>query len=214
MTALKTPGEGARGVAGNLMASSMSGAGTRYLAGYFRGSMGFADALGLEGSALKGAQTAVSHMVGALGEQGVVGKAGAKFVGQEGAKKLLEGSVLKQLGYKGAFKAAATSTGARVLGARAIGLALPGVQVVAAASFLYDVGKMAGEVVKSGIDLARDANRSMLGSINKPMFGMGYKDTELAATSRARGVMAIQNSRLNARSALGSEASMMAAHFG
>jgi hypothetical protein len=46
------------------------------------------------------------------------------------------------------------------------------------------------------------------------MFGMGYNDTEAAATSRARGVMAIQNSRLNARSMLGSEAGMMAAHFG
>jgi hypothetical protein len=54
----------------------------------------------------------------------------------------------------------------------------------------------------------------MKGTINKPLFGMGYKDTEVAATSRARGVMAIQNSQLNARSALGSEASMMAAHFG
>jgi hypothetical protein len=46
------------------------------------------------------------------------------------------------------------------------------------------------------------------------MFGTGFKDNEVAATSRARGVMAIQNSRLNARSLLGSEASMMAAHFG
>jgi len=73
---------------------------------------------------------------------------------------------------------------------------------------------MAGEVIKSGINFARDANKSLQGSINKPMFGMGYKDTEAAATSRARGVMAIQNSRLNARSMLGSEAAMMAAHYG
>lgn len=54
----------------------------------------------------------------------------------------------------------------------------------------------------------------MQGTINKPLFGTGYVDNEVAASSRARGVMAIQNSRLNARSLLGSEASMMAAHFG
>jgi hypothetical protein len=93
-------------------------------------------------------------------------------------------------------------------------MAIPGLQFVAAASFVYDLGKMAGEVVKSGINLARDANKSLQGSINKPMFGMGYRDTEAAATSRSRGVMAIQNSRLNARSVLGSEAGMMASHFG
>jgi hypothetical protein len=73
---------------------------------------------------------------------------------------------------------------------------------------------MGGEVVKSGINLAKDAVKSMKGSIDKPSFGMGYKDNEVAATSRARGVMAIQNSRLNARSALGSEGAMMASHFG
>jgi hypothetical protein len=54
----------------------------------------------------------------------------------------------------------------------------------------------------------------MQGSMNKPLFGAGFKDNEVAATSRSRGVMAIQNSRLNARSSLGSEGAMMAAHFG
>ena len=79
---------------------------------------------------------------------------------------------------------------------------------------MYDLGKMAGEVVKSGINLAKDAGKSLQGDIYKPSFGAGYKDTEAAATSRSRGVMAIQNSRLNARSMLGSEGAMMAAHYG
>ena len=93
-------------------------------------------------------------------------------------------------------------------------MALPGVQLLAAASFIYDIGRMGGEVIKSGINLAKDANKSLQGSISKPTFGMGYKDTEAAATSRSRGVQAIQNSRLNARSALGTEGAMMAAHYG
>jgi hypothetical protein len=83
------------------------------------------------------------------------------------------------------------------------------------ASFVYDISKMASTaIIGGGARMARDAVKSMQGSINKPSFGMGFVDNEVAATSRARGVMAIQNSRLNARSTLGAEASMMSAHFG
>jgi len=99
-------------------------------------------------------------------------------------------------------------------GTRALGLALPGLNVIATASMVYDLTKLAAMGVVSAGNFAKDAVKSMQGSMHKPMFGMGYQDTEVAATSRARGVMAIQNSRLNARSTLGSEASMMAAHFG
>jgi hypothetical protein len=194
---------GEKGVAGNLMASSMGGQGTRYLSGYFRGAQGFAKTAGLMDDSLRGATTAVKHLSEALG--------GNKM---RVAQKALSEGVFKTLGTKRVLQASMTSTGARVLGARAAALAIPGLQVVAAASLVYDLGRMGGEVIKSGINLARDASASIQGSINKPMFGMGYRDTELAATSRSRGVMAIQNSRLNARSVLGSEASMMAAHFG
>ena len=78
----------------------------------------------------------------------------------------------------------------------------------------YDVGKLTGEIFKSEVNFIGDAAKSLQGSINKPIFGMGYKDTQFAATSRSRGVMAIQNSRLNSRSMLGSEAGMLASHFG
>ena len=192
------------GVAGNLLASSMGGLGTQYLGGYFRGAQGFATAGGLSGAAEKGALRAVSHLDEAFAKIGI----------KTSAKTVLEGGVIKNLTSTQILKTLGTSGGAKVLGARAAALAVPGLQFVAAASFVYDLGKMGGEVIKSGINLARDANKSLQGSINKPMFGMGYKDTEAAATSRARGVMAIQNSRLNARSVLGSEAAVMASHFG
>ena len=107
-----------------------------------------------------------------------------------------------------------TKTGAAVLGARAAAFAVPGLNLLATAALVYDLGRLGGEGIKSGINLIRDAGKSLQGSLSKPIFGMGYRDTEAASTSRSRGVMAIQNSRLNARSALGSEASMMAAHFG
>lgn len=202
-TGLAAMRAGEKGVAGNLMASAMGGQGTRYLSGYFRGAQGFAKTAGLMDDSLRGATTAVKHLSEALG--------GNKM---RVAQKALSEGVFKTLGTKRVLQASMTSTGARVLGARAAALAIPGLQVVAAASLVYDLGRMGGEVIKSGINLARDASASIQGSINKPMFGMGYRDTELAATSRSRGVMAIQNSRLNARSVLGSEASMMAAHFG
>jgi hypothetical protein len=86
--------------------------------------------------------------------------------------------------------------------------------VLATGQLIYDISKGAGKLVAGGVNLAKDAVKSMQGSMNKPMFGAGFKDNEIAATSRSRGVMAIQNSRLNARSLLGSEAAMMAAHFG
>lgn len=205
----------ARGVAGNLLASSMFGAGTQYLGGYFRGAQGFATAGGLSETAKKGALRAVSHLDEALGKPKIVealSKIGLR--GPDIGARALEQGVFKTLGKGITLRTLGTSAGAKVLGARAAAMAIPGLQFVAAASFVYDLGRMAGEVVKSGINLARDANKSLQGSINKPMFGMGYRDTEVAATSRARGVMAIQNSRLNARSVLGSEAVMMASHFG
>jgi hypothetical protein len=206
MSTIRAGGAEAKGVAGNLLASSMGGKGTQYLGGYFRGAQGFANSAGLMGASETGAKMAVTHMETALAKIGLQGPGIAT--------RALEGSVLKTLGKGGTARVLGTSAGAKVLGARAAAMAIPGLQFVAAASFVYDLGKMAGEVVKSGINLARDANKSLQGSINKPMFGMGYRDTEAAATSRSRGVMAIQNSRLNARSVLGSEAGMMASHFG
>ena len=197
------------GSRGNLIASSMSGEATRYAAGYFRGAQGYARKGGLEGKALSGAEKAVAQMAESLGQKQIAGK-----VGLEAAHHVLEQGAFKTLGSKGVMEALGTKSGAKVLGARAAAMAIPGLNVIATAALVYDLGKMAGEVVKSGINLAKDAGKSLQGDIYKPSFGMGYKDTEAAATSRSRGVMAIQNSRLNARSMLGSEGAMMAAHYG
>lgn len=77
-----------------------------------------------------------------------------------------------------------------------------------------DFAMMGGKLVGASMRLGIDAGKSLQGSINKPAFGMGFKDNTIASTSRQRGVMAIQNSRLNMRSALGSEASFVHARFG
>jgi hypothetical protein len=195
------------GLTGNLMASAGSSVASRYVQGYGRGALGMIDSGGLTDDAMRGAKQAVSHIQTGIQKAGIAGPFD---------QRVLQGSVVKNLGGIGnALKVATKSKqGAAVLGMRTAMMAIPGLNVLATASLVYDLGKMGGQLVKSGINLAKDANKSLKGSIDKPMFGMGYKDNEVAATSRARGVMAIQNSRLNARSMLGSEGSMMAAHFG
>lgn len=225
LMAQKTITKSEIGLTGNLMASAGATEGSRFVQGYFRGALGHAGSggLGLVGQANAGANRAVSHLAMALDRTGKAGlgiddagRLTGRFAGvyERKAALALEQGVFKTLGPKAVMQAASTKTGAMALGARTAAMAIPGLNLLATASLVYDLGKLGGEVVKSGINLAKDAVKSMKGSIDKPMFGMGYKDNEVAATSRARGVAAIQNSRLNARSALGSEGAMMASHFG
>lgn len=136
---------------------------------------------------------------------------GAAKMGQQ----LLGQGIYKTLGAKGTMQAIKYG-GAKVgmaVGARAIGMALPGINLIFAADMAYQLAKLGGKAIKGGINFGKAGMRSMEGSMYGGMFG-GYKDDEVRATSRARGVSAIQNSRLNARSLLGSEGAMMAAHFG
>lgn len=143
----------------------------------------------------------------------------ARFVG--GAFRELSGAgKMLQIGTTAAFRGGTTAgrlAGLKVAGSgvvKGIGGLAPGLNVLATGQLIYDLAKGAGKIAVKGVNFAKDALKSMQGTINKPMFGTGFKDNEVAATSRSRGVMAIQNSRLNARSLLGSEASMLAAHFG
>jgi len=144
----------------------------------------------------------------------------AKYVG--GFRRELAGGMKQlQIGAKAALNRGAEPmmrlAGLRTFGSGVVkgtGAFMPGLNVLATGQLIYDLAKGAGKIAVKGVNFAKDALKSMQGTINKPMFGSGFKDNEVAATSRSRGVMAIQNSRLNARSLLGSEASMLAAHFG
>lgn len=83
----------------------------------------------------------------------------------------------------------------------------------------YDIAKLGVNlakemVVKPVTNFVKDGFKSYKGQLDKAPMGMGFKDNSVAMTSRQRGVMAISNSRLNARSVLGNEAAGMAAHFG
>jgi hypothetical protein len=137
---------------------------------------------------------------------------GAAKMGQ----RLLGEGIYKTLGARGTMQAIKFG-GAKVgmaVGARAVAAAVPGLNLIFAADMAYQLAKLGGLAVKAGINFGKDGMKSMQGNMHTGVFGAGYKDDEVRATSRARGVSAIQNSRLNARSLLGSEGAMMASHFG
>jgi hypothetical protein len=169
------------------------------------------------------------YKMGAAGSVDDVGHVSRMFMSAHGgagylddADQVLRGGV-KQIRStsadlaKTAFKAGDRATAARMGGqylstyGKVAGKAFNAAMY---ATLAYDAGKLVGNMAMAGVNFSKDAIKSMQGTINKPIFGAGFKDNEVAATSRARGVMAIQNSRLNARSMLGSEAGMMAARFG
>jgi hypothetical protein len=131
------------------------------------------------------------------------------------AVETVEKGILKTLGSKGALTAVkhgGARVGLAVAGEAALA-AVPGLNLIFAADMAYQLAKLGGLAVKAGINFGKDGMKSMQGNMYGGMFG-SYKDDEVRATSRARGVAAIQNSRLNARSLLGSEGAMMASHFG
>ena len=132
------------------------------------------------------------------------------------AVETLEKGILKTVGSKGALSAikhGGARVGLAVAGEAALA-AVPGLNLIFAADMAYQLAKLGGLAVKAGINFGKDGMKSMQGNMHTGIFGAGYKDDEVRATSRARGVSAIQNSRLNARSLLGSEGAMMASHFG
>ncbi len=154
--------------------------------------------------------TGSTHLASSLAPEIVSARTGLA------ATQTVDQGIIKSLGVRGAAQAARAG-GARVglaVAGEAALAAIPGVNLIFAADMAFQLAKLAGLGVKAGINFAKDGVKSMEGTMNNGVFGNGYKDNEVAATSRARGVMAIQNSRLNARSLLGSEGSMMHAHFG
>lgn len=176
-------------------------------------------ALGMDGSGGAGSRALNMALGRGIGVQNVAASMAPEAIAYRSglmATEIAEKGLIKTFGVKGASKFAMQTGSARVgmaLAGEAALAAVPGLNLIFAADLAYQLAKLGGLAVKGAINFGKDAMKSMQGNINGGMFGT-YKDDEVRATSRARGVMAIQNSRLNARSLLGSEGAMMAAHFG
>jgi len=191
------------------MAASSEGVISRHLLGYQAGAMrGSSISAGQSLARTAGFESVAGGYANAIAD---MGKAGLDVV--DGSLMRAGSKVGGMRAITGASKGARMSA-AKVVGMRGLTAASKFAGPVGWAMLAYDAGKLIGNGMKSAISLTGDAIESMQGSMNKPIFGMGYKDTQFAATSRARGVMAIQNSRMNARNVLGNEAGMVAAHFG
>ena len=135
----------------------------------------------------------------------------AKGLGKEAAVKFAE---------KGAVKLGVSLATRAAIGAAVAPIPIVGqiIDIGLALWMAYDVAKFAAKnlpgLIKAGINTIASPIKSYMGDIMKPQFGMGFKPTVASTTSRSRGVNAIQNSRLNARSVLGSEAGSLYQHFG
>lgn len=96
----------------------------------------------------------------------------------------------------------------------ASGPAAPFVAAAGYAWLAHDLAKMGTKAMGHTAGLFVEGAKSFRGDLNVGIMGRTFRDNEVTMTSRARGVQAIQNSRLNARSILGNEAAAMAGHFG
>lgn len=106
--------------------------------------------------------------------------------------------------------------GLRLGGARLASLGARFIPVAGQALLAYDLARMATRgagAAARGFSNAIEDVRESAGLQNR-MLERSFQDTEMTMTNRQRASQAIQNSRLNARSALGAEAGTMAAHFG
>lgn len=196
-------------------ATAMSGAG--YLSGRMGGFMFGAgqhigadvlSGLGRGANVGYGRAAAMASKIGLGVSQGTRHSAGRMLsAGFDMAQKAFAGGH-KMAGFKAAGR------GTLLAGARVGSYLLPGVNVAMALWAVHDLARLGtkavGHTARLGVEAFQDFNRGL----NTGIMENNFTDTEATMTSRARGVQAIQNSRLNARSILGSEAGSMHAHFG
>jgi len=142
-------------------------------------------------------------------ELGIERNAAGRITAREAAKGAGRAAVGKKAAFSGAAKGLALMGGSI-----ATGPAAPIVATVGAAIFAKDVLKLATTGAGHAMETGLGAAKSLQGGLNTGIMEGGFTDNETTLTSRSRGVMAISNSRLNARSVLGHEASAMSQHFG
>lgn len=204
---------GAAGVPGGRVASAqslmMSGPGTitgrmgGYMAGTVKGATGREMSTAARPFANQGAQQAFGRA------RADVAKLGLENRANWGVGSAARGAV--QSKSAGGLKA-----GAKLIGSRGIQAASRLAGPVGAGLMAYDVTKgffeITGAITRDLTNFASEANSDP--GMRGRMLEGEFQDNRASLSSRQRGVMAIQNSRLNSRSVLGSEAGRVASHFG
>lgn len=198
---------GSRMSAGGALAMSGGGSISGRIGGFYAGA-----GTGVGGQVLResGRGAHIGFAKSSRMMQGVGLTPGAQYTARQMAQAGFQ--TAKQAGTWGA-RAAAVGKGTALAGARIGGLAIPGVNILMTAWLVHDLAKLGVKGVGHGIKTAGEAVQSLEGDLRTGIMDKGFTDTQATMTSRARGVQAIQNSRLNARSILGNEAGAMASHF-
>lgn len=201
-----------------------AGVGSKYTAASFLDAAGGANTLAARQAITNSVRSRVSgRVMGFMDAATEMGRARSLLGAGTGAEQAAARYYMKGLtnpaAIAGAEKAVASFGAEGAMGAvtRFAPIAAKGMKflpVIGNALMIRDAIKITGAAVGGLVKTGMEAAQSIKGSIDRPLFGMGYRDNEVASTSRQRGVMAIQNSQLNARSMLGSEAAGLHAHFG
>jgi hypothetical protein len=171
------------------------------------------------GSKAKGANVARDYALGKLFTANDGFAASEKFIGKSAFKTAYGSGALK------AGAAMAEHGGAAIGGVSTLGAATYGAYLAAGtllrAYTWYGTAKFAAETAYKGLEAyyykAPMAAYSAVGrQLTRGAFSSGDAAllTGIPANNRMRAVQAIQGSRMNARSALGGEASLLAGHFG
>jgi hypothetical protein len=140
-------------------------------------------------------------------------KGSSKFIGKLNAIEA-KGARIRLMGEASEFSLSAT--GAAFGGiAKVAGGVLTGYATALTAYQIADTAYTLGEAVfyKTPKRAYSDINRMLTRGMG-PISPQGWITGPSASTNRARAVQAIQASKLNARAALGSEASLLSGHFG
>lgn len=180
---------------------SIGGRGGQFIGGYAAGARdlampamegtAFARGLNLSQRGLRGIGITEAEAAGKIGIRRGIQALGGVAGEQAGKRLAMEGA--------GALAARGALAGAKFL------------PVIGWMWTAYDIAKA---VVPRAPEFAADVYRSYTGWGNRRMFGAPFQTNEAAITTRQRGVMAIQNSRMNARSVIGAEAGGIHAYFG
>ncbi len=200
---------GNRAVSGNEAASYISASGRGTISNAVSGYVQGASRAGFHAEAHQTIAGSKSPAAKAASKAAMKAESHLALGGVKAGEKITAASF--KVAAKGGAKAGAKFAAGAA--ARAASWAIPGVNIAMAAWTAVDIAKMGLEWARAVPGLTRDALNSFKGGIQKPVFGNRYVDNEVAATSRQRGVMAIQNSQLNMRNVLGSEASGMHSYF-
>ncbi len=175
---------------------------------------------GALGSTIRGTYSGqMAGFVQGAQEARLAGQAGSRvgmghFLGNAGNGSFRAGASRGIAAFDGTAGSKLAQRTASIVGSKGAALGMRAAGPIGTILLARDLAMMGGKIVGTVGRTMIEAGHNLAAPLNSSPLDGVYKDNAVAATSRQRGVMAIQSSRLNARSVLGNEAAAMSRHFG